>query len=65
MTRAELEEYVEELEGAIDGAYSALGEADPDRALEILGEYVEPEEEADQEEEPEEGSEEDEGGEEE
>ena len=65
MTRAELEEYVDELEDAIEDAVGALGEDDPDRALKILGEYVDPREEADQEEEPEEESEEDECGEEE
>lgn len=61
MTKVELEEYVEELEDAVDGAYRALAEDDPDRALGILKNYAEDEEEA-QEEAPDEGVEEEDAG---
>ena len=46
MTKAELEEYVEELEDAIQNAYVALVENDDHaKAEKILGEYVEEDEE--------------------
>ncbi len=47
MTKAELTEYLEELEGAIDSAVEALEADDPDKAMKILSEYTgeEPEEE--------------------
>ncbi len=57
MTKQELEEYTEELEGAIENAVDALNEYDFKGAKAILDEYVE-EEESEEEEEPEEEPEE-------
>lgn len=44
MTKAELEEYADELEGVIQEAYEALDGGDQDRATAILAEYVDAEE---------------------
>ncbi len=57
MTKAELEEYVDELERAIENAVGALDEYDFKQAKAILDEYVEEEEPEAGEEEPEEGEE--------
>ena len=48
MTKAELEEYSQELETAIQEAYDALQEDDADRATTILADYVGSEDEGDQ-----------------
>lgn len=44
MTKAELEEYVQELEDAIEGAQDALDDDKPKKAQRILSEYIEEEE---------------------
>jgi len=43
MTKVELEEYVTELERAIEDALEALEDGNRDRSREILSEYVEDE----------------------
>lgn len=48
MTKAELEEYAAELEGVIQETYEAIQDDDPDRALGLLAEYVEPDEETEE-----------------
>ncbi len=55
VTKAELEEYVEELEGTIEDAFEALEADRPRKAKKILAEYIE---EQDEPEEKEEGNEE-------
>ncbi len=54
MTKSELEEYVQELEDAIEEAYAALDDDKLQRARRILSEYIEEEEEPEGEEEGEE-----------
>ena len=44
MTKAELEEYVEELEDVIDQALDAFEDDDPDEAEKVLAEYGEEDE---------------------
>ncbi len=48
MTKQELSEYAEELEGVIEEAFAALEDDDADQAKAVLAEYVEEADEADQ-----------------